>query len=222
VIGLLGCALGYLRRDPRLEELDKALRFGVRVESAGRVRSDYQTVTGFLPKADGGFRFKGGTSARPFNEASPELYGELEPATIVSPRFYLEDAAFLAGFEERDGFSGLLEQCAIALAEPKWPVYLGRRSCPPSRPVYDSGRDGLRKEYEGLEDALTRHPWSWLRSGACQRGAGDVPPTLAIYIEDERGGLIRQDAIRVNAARIYDYRHARRFQVEPRVKENDS
>src|SRR5688500_11039636 len=65
VIGLLGCALGYPMRDRRLEELSKALLFGVRVENAGAVVIDYQTVTDYLPIAGGGYRFRGGTGGGP-------------------------------------------------------------------------------------------------------------------------------------------------------------
>src|SRR5260370_29670583 len=59
IIGLLGCALGYPMYDPRLEALDSLLRFGVRVEHPGPVLADYQTITGFLPTAQGTYRHTG-------------------------------------------------------------------------------------------------------------------------------------------------------------------
>src|SRR3954469_17094930 len=63
IIGLLGCALGYPLYDPRLEQLSNALRFGVRIENAGAVITDYQTVTDFLPTAAGQYRSRGGTKS---------------------------------------------------------------------------------------------------------------------------------------------------------------
>ena len=203
VIGLLGCALGCPMGDPELETLDRALRFGVRVEAPGRVMDDFQTITGFLPTAAGGYRYSGGTTPRSLDKvlADPGL----EPATIVSPRSYLQDAAFLAALEETGATIGLLEQCARALQHPAWPVYLGRKACLPTRPVLDC----LTDRYAGLEEALLLHPWSWL--GAAMHPRETPTTSLTAYVEDPDGDAVRQDAIRTNAARQYGFRHARRL-----------
>lgn len=50
----------------------------------------------------------------------------------LSERYYLADAVFVAALE---GAAALVEGIAEALREPQFPLYLGRRSCPPSRPV---------------------------------------------------------------------------------------
>jgi len=98
IIGLLGCALGYPLGDPRLETLSKETLLGVRVEREGTRLVDFHTVTGVLPRADGGFK------------------GHAEDqATILSQRSYLEDAAFLAVVA---GPAALLEKCADALLDP--------------------------------------------------------------------------------------------------------
>src|SRR5688572_27664508 len=81
VVGLLGCALGYPTDDRRLEnELDAGLRFGVRVESPGRILEDYQTVTEFLPTAQGTFRHSGVKTSPSLERlrANPDVV----PATI--------------------------------------------------------------------------------------------------------------------------------------------
>lgn len=221
VIGLLGCALGYRRGDPRLEnELDAGLRFGVRVESPGRVVQDYQTITDFLPTAEGTYRHSGVKTATSLAKlrANPEA----TPATIVSPRYYLEDAAFLVALEENPGFDGLLEKCAAALANPRWAIYLGRKACVPTRPVLDS----LTTEYTGVEDAVTRCPWSWLPVEARTRG-GNLPETLRGYVEDPGGALVRQDAVRINQTRQYGFRRAQemppvRLESLPEAREGGS
>jgi len=214
VIGLLGCALGYKRGDPRLEsELDRGLRFGVRVESPGRVVQDYQTVTGFLPTAEGSFRHSGVATAKSLSKlmADPDA----TPATIVSPRYYLEDAAFLVALEERDGFDGLLQKCEIALSNPQWPVYLGRKACVPTRPVFDPDDQG---SYTSIEDALTNHPWSWMGQGF-DKERKNAPRLLPVYVEDKDGDIVRQDALRINQTRAYGFRHVRRLTPVSRIKE---
>jgi CRISPR system Cascade subunit CasD len=207
VVGLLGCALGYPMRDPRLEtELDAGLRFGVRVESPGRVVQDYQTVTDFLPTAEGSYRHSGVATAKSLAKLRNDP--QVTPATIISPRYYLEDASFLVALEGQDGFQGLLEKCKLALEDPKWPIFLGRKACVPTRPVLDA----LTDCYEGLEDALRRHSWSWLWTCADIREK-ERPEKLVVMIETLDGELQRQDAVRTNQARQYAFRRAHRDTV---------
>lgn len=216
VMGLLGCALGYPVRDARLETvLDAGLRFGVRVEHPGRVVKDYQTISGFLPTAEGTFRHSGVKTAASLTRlrADPDVV----PATIVSPRYYLEDASFLIALEENSGFTGLLEECAAALRDPKWPIFLGRKACVPTRPIFEN----LTDRYDSLEDALRQYPWSWL--GACNHRRTNGPRVKPrAYVERVDGRLIRQDAIRINRARVYGFRHSDEVDgIEPEREESD-
>jgi CRISPR system Cascade subunit CasD len=65
-------------------------------------------------------------------------------------RFYLSDAAFLAAVSgERELLNGLAE----AVNRPRFPLYLGRRSCPPVGPI------SLGVHDDTLDDALTSWPW---------------------------------------------------------------
>lgn len=75
----------------------------------------------------------------------------------LSDRYYLADAVFLAGVE---GDRSLLEGIDEALQRPAFPLYLGRRSCPPTPPL----SLGLREA--ALIDALRAEPWiasPWFR-----------------------------------------------------------
>jgi CRISPR system Cascade subunit CasD len=193
IIGMLGCSLGYPVGDARLEELDAKLQMGVRTEKPGTPLIDFQTVTGMLPTAEG--KYKGKKNA---------------PATILSPRTYLQEAAFLVVL---GGPAELLEQCAHALQQPRWPIYFGRKSCPPSRPVFEE----LTDRYATLEEALRSHPWS------CET-ASDPPQQLRCSVEhaadalptggDENNTLTRRcDAMRVNSSRMYNYRSIMLFHV---------
>jgi CRISPR system Cascade subunit CasD len=187
VIGLLGCALGLARGNPELEKLDAELSFAIRLDRPGSVMVDFQTITGLLLQADG--EFKG----------TPD-----NPATITSPRAYIQDAAFLAILS---GPSKTLRRCRDALISPYWPIYLGRKACPPSRPVLDA----LTDKFGDMEQALCEWPWSPFAVNL----AGKSPPkTLEAFVEDPRGGSRRPDAIRVNPARMYGERRARRVVVD--------
>lgn len=127
VLGLICAALG---RD-RSESVDDlaALQMGVRVDREGVVLRDYQTATGIVNAA-----------------------GKVDmKRTVVSPRYYLSDAAFLVGFE---GERSLLDQIHQALKTPHWPLSLGRKGCLPSPPVYLP--DGVRDS--ALLDALCDYP----------------------------------------------------------------
>ena len=60
--------------------------------------------------------------------------------SYVTYRHYLEDAVFLAGLESED--EALLQELEVALRHPVYPLYLGRRSCPPTLPLCLGIRQG--------------------------------------------------------------------------------
>lgn len=126
VIGLLCAALGL----DRAESIDhlRALRMGVRVDHPGRLERDYHTAQDIL-KASG----KGTDNS-------------------TSNRYYLADAAFLVGME---GDYTLLKHLQEALYNPRWPLFLGRKSFPPGSPVHLP--NGLQEE-RMLRDALIGYP----------------------------------------------------------------
>ena len=188
LIGLLGCALGYPVYDKRLEDLDRELTLGIRVENEGRKLVDFQTITGVLPTAEGKYKGK------------PD-----DPATIISPRTYLQDGAYLAVFA---GSEPIIKQCAYSLTKPRWPIFLGRKSCPPTRPVFVAMTDG----YSSIEDALKHYPWDW--SGKDALPQGERPAKLRCVLEDPAGEAMRPDRIRTNPARMYDSRLVRVFSVD--------
>ncbi|MDE7094471.1 MAG: type I-E CRISPR-associated protein Cas5/CasD [Oscillospiraceae bacterium] len=69
----------------------------------------------------------------------------------VTKRFYLADAIFLAGLESQD--IGFLNQIKNALKHPAFPLFLGRRSCPPTMPLFLGIRD------TDLLASLRTEPW---------------------------------------------------------------
>ncbi|MBT1182141.1 type I-E CRISPR-associated protein Cas5/CasD [Bifidobacterium sp. CP2] len=136
VIGLLACAQGRVREDP-IEDL-LGLSFGVRVEQRGRIITDFQTEKSLTRKRN----------THEYEKTMPLTY-----------RYYLADARFLVALgAERSA----LESLDQALRSPRWPLYLGRRSCPPAFPV----TLGIHDEYDDVRQALEREPWhasAWYR-----------------------------------------------------------
>ena len=132
VIGLLACALGIRREDSAaMAELAK-LSFGVRVDQEGKQLMDYQTVKSYKSKNDF------------LAESAPE-------AAYQTYRYYLADAVFVAAVSSDD--DALMDKLEAALHRPAFPLFLGRRSCPPTLPL----SLGLREL--PLEAALRREPW---------------------------------------------------------------
>jgi CRISPR system Cascade subunit CasD len=157
VLGLICAALGRDRKKP-VDDL-AALRMGVRVDREGIPMRDYQTAMGvFL--------------------ASGKVD---EGRTVVSPRFYLADAAFLVGLEGQD--RNQLRAIQKALGSPVWPLSLGRKSFVPGLPV--QLRDGLKDQ--DLKSALESYP----RLAPPQHG--QRKDGLRIMVEHASEGSMRLD-----------------------------
>lgn len=118
VVGMLAAALGRERGAP-LDDLT-TLSMTVRVDRPGVVLSDFHTVGGGLPADEKVITVDGKRRAE-------------DKGTLVSKRQYLADAAFTLALTSDD--AELLHVCADALRDPHWPLFLGRRSCPPEGPI---------------------------------------------------------------------------------------
>ncbi len=71
--------------------------------------------------------------------------------SYLTKRYYLCDAVFLVGLESQN--EDLLQELDEALRFPAFPLFLGRRSCPPTQPF----ALGIRKM--DLENALCQEKW---------------------------------------------------------------
>lgn len=95
----------------------------------------------------------------------------------VTERYYLCDAAFLVGLESQD--RALLQTLERALRSPVFPLFLGRRSCPPTLPIVLGIREG------SLVDELKQEPW--LASSWMQRQYREKP-LLRLMTDADCGG----------------------------------
>lgn len=94
-----------------------------------------------------------GTLERDFHTAARP--GERTPIS-VSTRHYLTDAVFLAAVE---GDPALLEHLRDALHRPVFPLYLGRRSCPPVGRIEHGLRDSDAVTALRAEQQWHAAPW---------------------------------------------------------------
>lgn len=119
VVGLLGSALGIERND-RLHIAELAsFEMSTIALKRGVILNDYHTV---------GCGYKNNTSR--ILQADGKGYSQ-----AVTHRDYLCDASFAVILY---GDSKLADRCAVALDNPKWSTYLGRRCCIPTRPILEA------------------------------------------------------------------------------------
>ncbi len=100
----------------------------------------------------------------------------------VSQRYYLNDAMFLIGLE---GDEPLLQLVQNGLKRPKWNLFLGRKSCPPSRPPFLKA--GLQQK--PLLDALGSYPWL----GQSKRAYNDLKRLRVVSDASKQGLSISHD-----------------------------
>lgn len=135
VIGLLCCALGRDRSEP-VDDL-AALKMAVRIDKPGHHFIEFQTA--------GAGDFRGLD-----RYAAPKSDGSKGKDAVILSKHYLQDAKFLVALE---GPNDLLQKLNDALDDPVWPLYLGRKSCPPA-----NAKISLGIVPESAEQALRNHP----------------------------------------------------------------
>jgi CRISPR system Cascade subunit CasD len=172
--------MGLPRGDTRIVALNDAIRIAVRTDRSGMLMTDYHTVTGQIRTADGGKRGAKG-----------------ENSTILSYRQYLQDASFLVAVSADED---TIEAIHEAMLAPVWAVYLGRKSCVPSQPVFLEVLD----RYTSLEAAISEYPVN-------QRSDKSVG-----YEIDDETGYPRRDIVTGAPGRIFGQRRVR---LKPLIKE---
>jgi CRISPR system Cascade subunit CasD len=158
----------------------RTLSAAMRVDRQGSLLRDYHTA--------GGGHFRG------MSEQGKHKYFVFGSSNCIpSQRYYLQDAAFTVALS---GDDDLVERVAIALRNPRWPLYLGRRACVPSCPVLLGVVEGA------AHDAVRNAPLAERRDPV----AAGEPERLRLVVEapPEDGGEPRYDeplSFRVGAKR---------------------
>lgn len=178
VVGLLCAALGR----PRTAALDDLaeLKMGIRVDREGRLTYDFHTAQHLL-KAAGGIK-------------------DTEP----SRRYYLADARFLVALQGRD--VTLLRELHDALADPVWPLSLGRKAFVPSEPIWL--KDGIAENSSAIE-IFSRYP----RLAEARRGESE--DKIRVVMEDKSGAEARSDQPISFAERRFALRQVKTMFIDP-------
>ena len=136
VIGMLCAALGVSRSQAVEEWLPKLsyLRMAVRIDRPGIRWWDYHTV-------GAGMQMR-----------IAEGEGKTKAGAMLTRREYLCDASFLVALR---GEPDLIDQLVAAMESPQWTLYLGRKCCPPSRPLLEHAPGA----FPDLLSAFASVPW---------------------------------------------------------------
>lgn len=166
-------AVRHTRREPT-----KSGIIGMLAAAQGRRRTDPiedLVQLEFVVRTD-----QPGTVMRDFHTA---IRWETRESMPLSQRYYLEDAVFVVGIA---GEAGLIGSLANAVRNPHWAPYLGRRSCPPSRPIY------IGVVGEDVRDAVRDAPWQaadWYRRKVGRRGAA-LPIRADARLKEQRSETV--------------------------------
>ncbi|MFJ8650271.1 type I-E CRISPR-associated protein Cas5/CasD [Streptomyces sp. NPDC093546] len=134
--GMLAAAQGIPRHDTAALERYAALDFTVRVDRPGVRLVDYHTAGGGQPK----------------ERTAATSGGSNKGAAVITRRHYLSDAVFVVAMTGPDD---VITAIGVALHQPHWSPYLGRRSCVPDEPFLLRARTT-----DPVDDLLQRVPLS--------------------------------------------------------------
>lgn len=178
----------FSRRDTRREPTKSGV-VGFVAAALGRRRTD--AIDDIAALSYGVRIDQNGVLLRDFHTARNESQA------FVSERYYLADAVFLVGLS---GDRALLEQVEQAIRSPLFPLFLGRRSCPPE------GRVSLGLRELDLLEALRAEPWL----GTTPK----KPKRLEIVCDGQTGSLSHDHPISFSQTkRTYALRSTMRTEV---------
>lgn len=143
VLGLLAAALGIRRDQERdLLALDRSTQVAVRLDLPGAVMRDFHTIQ-VPPESRKAIRAT----------RADELHAE-KLHTIVSRRDYRADSGASIALRRLDDDLTTLTRWRQALLKPAFPLYLGRKSCPPGLPLGPTivEAENFRQALDGFPD----------------------------------------------------------------------
>lgn len=216
VIGMCAAALGHDRTELLGPLAD--IRFAVRADRPGTPVRDYHTVgAGTYPVRPRDIitdHRRAAALSAPLEAATGPSFGhhplsnwygapkkissdpasgtlisaELSRTALITERWYLADASFVAALEHPD--HSLLDSIAHALEHPKRLLWLGRKSCPPSGTIAGAVQAAALEEALTatalLPDATESCPWAWIESSQSTTGSTPITDQPVSFHPDQR------------------------------------
>lgn len=194
LLGLLAAALG-IRRDEeeRQTALAAGYQFAVKMISSGSLLRDYHTTQ--VPPQVAVQRYPAPTRK---DELAALAYYQKEvtnyAGTILSSREYRCDALYIVAVRALNGVPYTLQELCNAMLNPRFHLYLGRKSCPLAVPL----KPRILPEKTGFGQALDDYQpgplyiSSWLFKKALQESEGKVladAPVLTSLSQEDRYAL---------------------------------
>ena len=143
MIGLLAAAMGIDRQDTKGLQEFSDLEMTSYTFCQGPLLEDFHTIGGGWDKKKNPQHLVVKFDGKPGNKGKP---GD----TVVSRRQYLQETCFGVILKAP---AGLAEKIAAALANPRWGIWLGRKSCIPASPVLQ----GIFATHEEALESLASH-----------------------------------------------------------------
>lgn len=157
VLGMIAASFGYRRGSTEQIRRLNELHFAVREDQTGHIVRDYHTAHSY--KSDG----------------TPNR-------TYVTERYYIEDAVFVAAIGHED--DTWINDIAMAVCNPYFQPYLGRRSLPMTADSY------LGTFHGDVIETLSRFPW---QAADWYKRRNDSLKYLQIFADsDLTGGAVHQ------------------------------
>lgn len=144
LLGLLGACLGIRRNESqRLQQLADSVLFAVRKDVRCRTMRNGKVLPLSVVKA---------TDYHTVQNAREDYVGLKSHDTIQTWREYLFDAAYTVAVWNTGNATVTLDSLEQAVKAPIFTPYLGRRSCPLSRPLFETKvtKDVVREAFDAV------------------------------------------------------------------------
>lgn len=171
IIGLMAAALGIKRAEPeKQQQMQQGYALAVEVYSQGTLLRDYHTAQ--VPDSIGKFTYR--------TRRDELLLGKARLGTILSSREYRMDAFALVAVKALPDAPYDLQTIKNRLDEPRFHLYMGRKSCPLSAPLNPQIKKDTKNFHEAFkaykhkplmqtdktgESIISGHDAYWLRIG---------------------------------------------------------
>ena len=142
IIGLMAAALGIKRADSeKQKQMQQGYELAVKIYSQGTLLRDYHTVQ--VPDSVGKVTYR--------TRRDELMLGKARLGTILSSREYRLDALSLVAVKALSNAPYDLQTIKKHLEEPKFHLYLGRKSCPLAAPLNPQIGEDKNNYYEAFK-----------------------------------------------------------------------